>query len=137
MEQHAFFRGTAPDNDIQRKIILGKILLKLPEFLAILCSSYGVIVFYCVVWLLYWYFYFLWVVVLAALHWGTVPVSPCGVALWGYCGPLWPTRMWNYDLKNYFICTLNLKLMLFVQPEKEESQQHALKNANNCLNVTG
>ncbi len=30
---------------------------------------------------------FLWVVVLVALDWGTVPVSACGVAL----GFLWPT----------------------------------------------
>ncbi len=30
---------------------------------------------------------FLWIVVLAALDWGTVPVSACGVAL----GLLWPT----------------------------------------------
>jgi hypothetical protein len=38
-------------------------------------------------WLFYWYFYFSRVVVLAALEWGTVPVSTYQVAL----GLLWPT----------------------------------------------
>ncbi len=48
----------------------------------------------------YWYFYFLWVVVHAALEWSTVAVSASGVTL----GLLWPTLAdLDAKLKEVFI----------------------------------
>ncbi len=69
-------------------------------------------------------FYGLWYLQLWIGAWSLS--APVGL-LWGYCDPPWLTWMWNYDVEFYFICMINLKLMLFMQPEKEESQQDALK----------
>ncbi len=63
-------------------------------------------------------FYGLWYL---RLWIGTRSLStPVGL-LCGYCGPPLQTWMWNYDVEFYFICMIDLKSMLLVRPEKEES----------------